>query len=43
VARAESSLASQHAEELEARYNTLHSRMDKAEASTRSKVEWTHA
>jgi hypothetical protein len=43
VARAESSLASQHAEELEARYNALRSRVDKAEASTRSEVERTHA
>jgi phage shock protein A len=43
VVRAESSLASQRAEELEARFNALRSRMDKAEASTRSKVERTHA
>jgi Skp family chaperone for outer membrane proteins len=43
VARVESSLASQRAEELEARYNTLRSRVDKAEASTRSEVERTHA
>jgi hypothetical protein len=42
VARAESSLASQHAEELEARFNALHSRVDKAKASTRSEVERTH-
>jgi hypothetical protein len=42
VARAESSLASQRAEELEARFNALHNRVDKAEASTRSEVEWTH-
>jgi hypothetical protein len=43
VAREESSLASQRAEELEARFNALRSRMDKAEASTRSEVERTHA
>jgi hypothetical protein len=43
VARAESSLASQRAEELEARFNALRSRVDKAEASTHSKVERTHA
>jgi hypothetical protein len=43
VARAESSLASQRAKELEARFNTLRSRVDKAEASTRLEVEWTHA
>jgi hypothetical protein len=43
VARAESSLASQRAEELEARFNALRSRVDKVEASTRSKVERTHA
>jgi chromosome segregation ATPase len=43
VARAESSLASQRAEELEARFNALRSRVDKAEASTRSEVERTHA
>jgi hypothetical protein len=42
VVRAEGSLASQHAKELEARYNTLRSHMDKAEASTRSEVERTH-
>jgi hypothetical protein len=42
VAQAESSLASQHAEELEARYNALRSRVDKVEASTRSEVERTH-
>jgi hypothetical protein len=38
-----SSLASQRAEELEARYNALRGRVDKAEASTRSEVERTHA
>jgi hypothetical protein len=43
VARVESSLASQHAEELEARFNALRSRVDKAKASTRSEVERTHA
>jgi hypothetical protein len=42
VARAESSLASQCAEELEARFNALRGRVDKAEASTRSEVERTH-
>jgi FtsZ-binding cell division protein ZapB len=39
VARAEGSLASQRAEEWEARFNALRGRMDKAEASTRSEVE----
>jgi hypothetical protein len=43
VARAEGSLARQRAEELEARFNALRSRMDKAEALTRAEVEWTHA
>jgi chromosome segregation ATPase len=43
VAWAESSLTSQRAEELEARFNALRGRVDKAEASTRSKVERTHA
>jgi hypothetical protein len=43
VARANSSLASQRAKELEARFNALRSRVDKAEASTRSEVERTHA
>lgn len=43
VARAESSLAGQRVEELEARFNALRGRMDKAEASTRSEVERTHA
>jgi hypothetical protein len=43
VAWAGSSLASQRAEELEARFNALCSRVDKAEASTRSEVERTHA
>jgi hypothetical protein len=42
VARAESSLASQRAKELEARFNALRSRVDKVEASTRSEVERTH-
>jgi chromosome segregation ATPase len=43
VARAENSLASQRAEELEARFNALRSRVDKAEASARSEVGRTHA
>jgi hypothetical protein len=43
VARAEGSLARQRAEELEARLNALCNRVDKAEASTRAEVEWTHA
>jgi hypothetical protein len=43
LARAEGSLASQRAEEWEVRYNALRSRVDKAEASTRSEVERTHA
>jgi hypothetical protein len=43
VARAESSLAGQRAEELEVRFNTLRGRVGKAEASTRSEVERTHA
>jgi hypothetical protein len=42
VARAECSLARQRAEELEARFNALHSRVDKAEASTGAEVERTH-
>jgi hypothetical protein len=42
VARAEGSLARQRAEELEARFNALRSRMDKAETSTRAEVERTH-
>jgi chromosome segregation ATPase len=42
VARAEGSLAHQCAEELEARFNALHSRVDKAESSTRVEVERTH-
>ncbi len=41
VARAEGSLASQRAEEWEARFNALRGRVDKAEASTRSEVERT--
>jgi FtsZ-binding cell division protein ZapB len=41
LARAERSLASQRAEEWEARFNALHGRMEKAEASTRSEVERT--
>jgi hypothetical protein len=43
VARAEGSLASQRAEEWEGRFNALHGRVDKAEASTRSEVERTLA
>jgi hypothetical protein len=42
VARAEVSLACQRAEELEARFNALRSRVDKAEASMRVEVERTH-
>jgi hypothetical protein len=43
LARAEGSLACQRAEELEARFNSLLKRVDKAEASTRAEVERTHA
>jgi hypothetical protein len=43
VARAEGSLARQRAEELEAKFNALRSRVDKVEASTRAEVERTHA
>jgi hypothetical protein len=43
VARAEGSLASQHAEEWEVRFNALRGRVDKAKASTRSEVERTLA
>jgi phage shock protein A len=43
LARAEHSLASQRAEEWEARFNALRSRVDKAEASARSEVERAHA
>jgi hypothetical protein len=43
VSRAEGSFASQRAEEWEVRFNALHSRVDKAEASTRSEVERTLA
>jgi hypothetical protein len=39
----EASLARQRAEELEARLNGLHNRMDKIEASTHAEVERTHA
>jgi hypothetical protein len=42
VALAEGSLARQRAEELEARFNALRSRVDKAESSTRAEVERTH-
>jgi hypothetical protein len=41
LARAEGSLASQRAEEWEVRFNALHGRMERAEASTRSEVERT--
>jgi hypothetical protein len=43
LARAEGSLASQRAEEWEARFNALRGRVDKAEASMRSEVERTLA
>jgi hypothetical protein len=43
VARADGSLACQRAEELEARFNALCSRVYKAESSTRSEVERTRA
>jgi hypothetical protein len=43
VALAKGSLASQLAEEWEARFNTLRSRVDKAETSVRSEVVRTHA
>jgi hypothetical protein len=43
VVRAKGSLTRQRTEELEARFNALCSRMDKAEASTRVEVERTHA
>jgi FtsZ-binding cell division protein ZapB len=43
VARAEGSLASQCAEEWEARFNAMCGRVDKVEASTRSDVERTLA
>jgi hypothetical protein len=43
LARAEGSLASQCAEEWEVRFNALRDRVEKAEASTRSEVERTHA
>jgi hypothetical protein len=41
VARAEGSLARQLAEEWEASFNAMRGRVDKAEASMRSEVEWT--
>jgi hypothetical protein len=41
LARVEGSLASQHAEEWEVRFNALQARMERAEASTRSEVERT--
>jgi predicted secreted Zn-dependent protease len=43
VARVEGSLARQRAEELEARLNALHNRVDKDEALMRAEVERTHA
>jgi hypothetical protein len=43
LARAEGNLASQRAEEWEARFNALRGRVEKAEASTRSEVERTRA
>jgi hypothetical protein len=43
VALAKGSLASQLAEEWEARFNALHSHVDKAETSVRSEVVRTHA
>jgi chromosome segregation ATPase len=43
VARAEGSLASQRAEDLEAKYNALRGLVEKAEASMRSEVERSHA
>jgi hypothetical protein len=43
LARVEASLACQRAEEMEARLNGLHNRMDKTEASTHAEVERTHA
>jgi hypothetical protein len=43
AARAEGNLASQHAEEWEARFNALRGRVDKDEASTHSEVERTLA
>jgi chromosome segregation ATPase len=42
LARAEASLARQHAKELEAWLGSLRNRVDKAEASTRAEVERTH-
>jgi chromosome segregation ATPase len=42
VAWAEGSLACQRAEELEARFHALRSRVDKAETSMRAEVERTH-
>jgi chromosome segregation ATPase len=42
VALAKGSLASQRAEEWEARFNALYSRVDKAETSVRSEVVRTH-
>jgi hypothetical protein len=41
LARVEGSLASQRAEEWEVRFNALHDRMERAEASLRSEVEQT--
>jgi chromosome segregation ATPase len=42
LARAEGSLARQCAEELEERLNALQTRVERAEASTRSEAERTH-
>jgi hypothetical protein len=42
LARVEGSLASQRAEEWGVRFNALHGRMERAEASTRSEVERTN-
>jgi hypothetical protein len=42
LARAKGSLAGQRTEELEARLNGLHNRVDKAKASTRAEVEPAH-
>jgi hypothetical protein len=41
LARAEGSLAMQRTEELEGRLNALQTRVERAEASTRSEAEWT--
>jgi chromosome segregation ATPase len=41
LVRVEGSLANQRAEEWEERFNALQARMERAEASTCSEVEWT--